>query len=261
MDWLTVVLLALPTTILLINTSHKFNYVAKFVFLYASYIILSGVICLLLLPRPNHPGNGLLASRILRLVNWPISLRIRVEGEEHLRRPGGAVILLNHQSSVDLMVVMELWPACGTLRPVAKASLKYIGGWFGLAAWLAGCVFINRGTTGSHQDMDRVGEEAKELGEKLLVFPEGTRNSAGDLNMLPFKKGAFHVAVKGELPILPVVISQYDFLDHANMRFLPGEVRVRVLPPIETRGLGKDSLEELVQSTREAMVTTLRSMK
>ena len=147
------------------------------------------------------------------------------------------------------MVVMELWPACGTLRPVAKASLKYIGGWFGLAAWLAGCVFINRccwtsagaagtgtgagagatdagtiaggggagpgatctggtagggasygavgagatkyghrGTTGSHQDMDRVGEEAKERGEKLLVFPEGTRNSAGDLNMLPFKK-------------------------------------------------------------------------
>ena len=41
MDWLTVVLLALPTTILLINTSHKFNYVAKFVYLYASYIVSS----------------------------------------------------------------------------------------------------------------------------------------------------------------------------------------------------------------------------
>ena len=36
--------------------------------------------------------------------------------------------------------------------------------------------------------MDSVGEEAKERGAKLLVFPEGTRNSAGDLDMLPFKK-------------------------------------------------------------------------
>jgi len=222
MDWWTVVLLTLPTFILLLNTYHKFNYVVKFVYLYVSYIILSGVICLVLLLRPNHPENGLLASRILRLVNWPISLRFSIEGEEHLRRPGGAVILLNHQSSVDLMVVMELWPVAGTLRPVAKASLKYTGGCFGLAAWLAGCVFITRGTAGSHQHMDSVGEEAKERGAKLLVFPEGTRNSAGDLNMLPFKKGAFHVAVKGELPLLPVVISQYNFLDHANMR--PHEV-------------------------------------
>ena len=58
-------------------------------------------------------------------------------------------------------------------------------------------------------------------------------------------------------------------------RFLPGQVRVRVLPPIETRGLGEDSLEDLVQSTRcsapspprlhpfirGAMVATLRDME
>ena len=76
-----------------------------------------------------------------------------------------------------------------------------------------------------------MGLRARKEGKKLIIFPEGTRNGAKGLSMLPFKKGrhrrqsvlrtqiycsiagAFHIAIDGELPILPVVISEYDFLD------------------------------------------------
>jgi hypothetical protein len=47
--------------------------------------------------------------------------------------------------------------------------------------------------------------------------------------MMPFKKGAFHVAVDSGLPILPVVMSEYDFLDHKKKRFGKGVINIQVI--------------------------------
>ena len=95
-------------------------------------------------------------------------------------------------------------------------------------------VLIGRKSKTSHQDINDMGLRARKEGKKLIIFPEGTRNGAKGLSMLPFKKGrlsrlsaltclgdtklfifagAFHIAIDGKLPILPVVISEYDFLD------------------------------------------------
>ena len=91
---------------------------------------------------------------------------------------------------------------------------------------------------------------------KLLVFPEGTRNGGKNLSMLPFKKGAFHVALDGEMPIIPVVISEYNFLDAKKMIFRPGRAIIRVLPPIDTSIYTKANIEELVEKTRTQMLET-----
>jgi lysophosphatidate acyltransferase len=55
------------------------------------------------------------------------------------------------------------------------------------------------------------------------MFPEGTRN--GSATLLPFKKGAFHVAISSQTPIQPVVISRYHFLDHRKKVFNSGMYR------------------------------------
>ena len=54
----------------------------------------------------------------------------------------------------------------------------------------------------------------------MWVFPEGTRNNTGDI--LPFKKGAFHVAIAAQIPVLPVIFSSYYFLDNKNKEFESG---------------------------------------
>jgi 1-acyl-sn-glycerol-3-phosphate acyltransferase len=54
----------------------------------------------------------------------------------------------------------------------------------------------------------------------MWVFPEGTRNNTGDI--LPFKKGAFHVAIAAQVPVLPVIFSSYYFLDNKNKEFESG---------------------------------------
>lgn len=61
----------------------------------------------------------------------------------------------------------------------------------------------------------------RDLQIKLWIFPEGTRHNTGEIH--PFKKGAFHVAIRSQLPILPVVFSSYYFLSAEEKRFDSGK--------------------------------------
>merc|ERR1719410_2752773 len=105
--WCPVILLLLY---FLFIFSPTFNYFAKFTYLYLSYIFLSLAILVILLPRPRNPSNGELASKILRMVSYLIPLTFTIEGEEKLKDKSAAVLLLNHQSSLDLLALMEIWP-------------------------------------------------------------------------------------------------------------------------------------------------------
>ena len=90
-------------------------------------------------------------------------------------------------------------------------------------------------------------------------MPSLSRNAKHDGSLLPFKKGAFHAAIDSGMPILPVIISEYEFLDPVKKKFVEGEARVRFLEPIETAGVyTKENLDELVERTREAMLKALR---
>ena len=97
-----------------------------------------------------------------------------------------------------------------------------------------------------------------------MLFPEGTRNSAGGGSLLPFKKGAFHVALDIGVPILPMVVSEYDFLGPDGARtekFTGGNVTIKILPPIETEGTRKDQMDDLIKETRDSMIEALKTMK
>lgn len=83
------------------------------------------------------------------------------------------------------------------------------------------------------------------------MFPEGTRNSKPEL--LPFKKGAFHIAIDSQCPIQPVVVSNYYFLDDRTKKFAPGEAIIHILPPVSTSGLTRNDLPFLVDKVRDIM--------
>ncbi|VUZ38550.1 unnamed protein product [Hymenolepis diminuta] len=87
----------------------------------------------------------------------------------------------------------------------------------------------------------------------MFIFPEGTRNRNGE-NILPFKKGAFHLAIQAHLPIIPVVISSYrSFLDHKKKVFDDATYGVYILEPIPTEGLASANAGSLMQQTYDAM--------
>ncbi len=144
----------------------------------------------------------------------------------------------------------------GPTSTMVKRSLKYAGP-LGLALWLMGCVFINRTSPKGVRALNAAGRRAKEQGTSLFLFPEGTRNPKRDLSLLEFKKGGFHVALDAGMPILPVVVSQYDFFDIRTRRFECGGAVVKVLRPIETDGYDKENMADLIKLTRDTMTKEL----
>lgn len=86
------------------------------------------------------------------------------------------------------------------------------------------------------------------------MFPEGTRSYSSTPVLLPFKKGAFHLAVDAQVPIVPVVAANYaDILSVRERRFRSGTVRVKILPPVKTEGLKPEDVEALVERVRVDM--------
>lgn len=81
------------------------------------------------------------------------------------------------------------------------------------------------------------------------MFPEGTRSLGKKL--LPFKKGAFHLAVDAECPIQPVAVSRYSFL--GKHKFESGHIKIKILPAICTTGCTKEDIPRLIDETYKVM--------
>jgi lysophosphatidate acyltransferase len=79
----------------------------------------------------------------------------------------------------------------------------------------------------------------QEKGLKIWVFPEGTRHREHGFKQ--FKKGAFNIAVHAQIPIIPLVISDYSPFYSKEKKFFrwPGHVIVQVLKPVSTQGVSK----------------------
>lgn len=84
------------------------------------------------------------------------------------------------------------------------------------------------------------------------MFPEGTRSRVR--GMLPFKRGAFKTAIMAQVPVIPVVISPYYFIDHKNRQFDKGHVICKALDPIPTTGMTEADHVELMERTRNIML-------
>ncbi|KAK3524555.1 hypothetical protein QTP70_029867 [Hemibagrus guttatus] len=184
--------------------------------------------------------------RIIRFLVWHVKyflgLRYEVSGWEHLQTEGPYVIISNHQSSLDVLGMMEVLPDRCTI--IAKKELLWAGT-VGMVCWLGGIVFINRKKTSDAKSV--MADTAKIMLHdkiRLWVFPEGTRNQKGDI--LPFKKGAFHLAVQAQAPIIPIVFSSYsNFYLRKEKEFKSGTITLKILPKIETKGLTSDDVSSL----------------
>jgi len=142
---------------------------------------------------------------------------------------------------------------------MAKKSLKWNPA-LGLFMNLSGTVYVDRGNSAmAHRSLEVAGEGMKARRTSIFIFAEGTRHSQEVPDLLPFKKGSFHLAVKGGIPIVPVVCENYWRLYHKGV-FGTGVIKIKVLPPISTTGLTTDEVSALATRVRDQMLTTLRGI-
>jgi len=208
------------------------------------------------LARPCCVTNAVLGAKLMIPLSALLGLDWTVRGEtDLLKRPEACVVVANHQSSIDLLGMFVIWGKLERVAALAKQSLVYYGS-FGITAFLCGTVFVDRSNPQqAARKLNSASKTLKEEKTKLWIFPEGTRNGDKSVEMLPFKKGAFHVAVNSNLPIMPIVIARHNFLDSTEKFFDSGTGYITVLPLIWPRGR---SVEDLKEVTRNVMIEELR---
>lgn len=128
-----------------------------------------------------------------------------------------------------------------------------------LTVALSKTVFINRSSRSSAvAAMSQAAETMHKEQQSVYIFPEGTRSYANTPTLLPFKKGAFHLAIQAQVPIVPVVVANYsNVLDMKRKIFNAGKIPVSILKPVETKGLTKDDVDGLVQRVQDDMAQEL----
>ncbi|NXP41506.1 PLCA acyltransferase, partial [Leiothrix lutea] len=187
-------------------------------------------------------------------------IRMEVRGAQHFPPRQPYVVVSNHQSSLDLLGMMEGLP--DRCVPVAKRELLCMGTYGAGVGQLYGAV-MGRYGAGTHRGtISTMAEAAQTMlsqDVRVWVFPEGTRNHSG--SMLPFKRGAFHLAVQAQVPVVPIVISSYQhFYSKRERRFTSGHCVIQVLPPLPTRGLGPAAVPALTERVRAAMLDAFEGL-
>lgn len=249
-------LLLLMSLSVVYEVSPRGRYCLRQAVLFGMPLVIGSLVTPLGLWRPCHPANSLLFVTPLKLVGCVLGLQWQLRGETRLKKHSACVVVANHQSAVDVLGMVQLWPRLGSIVSLIKKEV-WLGFPFALASWMCGQIFIDRSNPARARESLKVAEK-RMLDEKLAVwfFPEGTRNKA-TTGLLPFKKGAFHLAVSAQVPIYPVVFSSYrSFLEPARWKFGPGLAVATVLEPVETTGLTAADVPELTEKVRRLMSET-----
>jgi 1-acyl-sn-glycerol-3-phosphate acyltransferase len=165
---------------------------------------------------------------------------VRVEGRNTIRMRDRYVIVSNHQSQLDILLAFNLF---FPFKWVSKAEVFRIP-FIGWNMYLNRYIKLKRGDKKGIAKMFVDCEKALAEGNSLFVFPEGTRSETGSLK--PFKSGAFILAKKMKIPILPVVISgTKGALPKHSMNFHGSQkMSIRVLEPVSYERFANLSAKE-----------------
>ena len=186
------------------------------------------------------------------LIIRAVGVRTRVEGLENI--PAGTCLFAaNHTSNVDPPVIVGAIPRrIAILLKKSIFSIPIVGTAFRLAHFVP----VDR----EHYEeavasLDLAAEYMKQ-GTSFLIYPEGTRSPDGRLR--PLKRGAFLLAIKAGVPVVPVACAgAHRVMPKKSLRTTPGEVMVRFCPPVDARAYTLEQRGELAARVHAAIAAAL----
>lgn len=196
----------------------------------------------------NH-GTRILPQLWARMVLASCGVEVAATGLDRFDHRANYVMVSNHVSLMDAPAIIATAPQ--KIRFVAKRSLFYVP-LFGQALWVAGNIPVDRANTGSATR--RLQKMGSQVGREIsvLFFPEGTRSA--DATLLPFKKGAAVMAIRSQVPVLPIAVAgTREVLPKNTLEIRPGVVGVAFGRPIEVAGMTLQDRDALNARMREAV--------
>jgi 1-acyl-sn-glycerol-3-phosphate acyltransferase len=203
------------------------------------------------------PARGTCA--VGRIWSWLVlkvcNVRVQTHGLDGLDSSRGYLVLSNHTSFMDAVVLYRVMPF--PFRVVAKRELTFIPV-FGQVLWLGAAIIVDRGNRAKAIKSVQRARRAIEKGQSILIFPEGTRTPEGEIGSL--KKGAFYMATEAEVPILPIGIQgSGPCLPRGSISVRPGTINFSAGKPIGVEGYpanpeGRKALLEEVEARLRELV-------
>lgn len=181
---------------------------------------------------------------------------LQVEGQENIPAGRNCVFVANHRSLFDIPVVLcALGAPHGILAKQEAEKIPLVNRWMKLL----GCVFVQRDDVRASMKALNTATEIVKSGQCFSVFPEGTRSKGEEGKVAEFKGGAFRMATKNKVPVVPVAISGSRAIFEGNHYIVRnGVVRVKILPAVETAALTREEQKALPEATRAAIEAALQ---
>ena len=191
------------------------------------------------------------------LYSWMLpAWKVRIEGRDNVRKNVAYMVVSNHQSQLDILIAFRLF---FHFKWVSKIEMFR----FPLIGWnmvLNRYVKLKRGDRESIAQMLKECEVHLDEGSTIFMFPEGTRSPDGEIKA--FKLGAFQLAHKKKVPILPIVISGTSkALPKYTINFTGVQkLYIKIFKEIPYAAFKDLSVEETAEMVRQFMITNLKVM-
>jgi len=184
-----------------------------------------------------------------RMILFLGRVRLEVTGLEKLDPKRGCVYVGNHRSHVDSASIFAACPA--DARFLIKKEVFRIP-LVSFALRTMGMIEVDRSNSdAASRSIDRAVSEIQS-GTSIILFPEGTRSRYP--HILPFKKGAFVLAIRSQAPVVPFTVIGADrALKPDTLLLYGGPVRLIFHDPIETKGMDLEDRQFLLEKTQKTV--------
>lgn len=177
---------------------------------------------------------------------------IEVVGKENIPQDGAVVFIGNHQSNLDIPVILGYLDKCPAfVAKVELAKIPLLSDWMKLLQ----CTFMDRKSPRASVQAIHDAADGLKNGYSQMIFPEGTRSKGGPTH--EFKAGSFKLAYMGEAPIVPVTIDGTWHLLEEKGKLSSGHVKLTVHPPVYTKGLSKEELSKIPAQVQQTICSIL----
>ncbi len=215
-----------------------------------------GVLIILLWPFGSYNLiTNNLALIWARTILFFAGTKLEITGLEKVDKKKPYIFVGNHQSHFDVLSAFSVLPQ--PIRFIAKKELfKFpIFGW---AMTAAGTIKVDRSNREKALKSIETAIETIKKGVSIIVFPEGTRSHDGEIHK--FKKGAFVMAINGEIPIVPVTISgaRYILKKH-SMKLKPGKVKIEISDPVDPSLYSYEKRNQFADDVRKIIINKFDS--